>query len=123
MRKWVARELMMHPTQSPLYDRAGPRRHTAMSALPNSGRCQADRRAWVVERLDVRRHPPEPSHRGAASEPLMLAVTASAAFGVGLGHLTPCSLPGVDESAISNGTTDFLELFTLSELESLAAMA
>jgi hypothetical protein len=54
-------------------------------------------------------------------EQLMLAVTASAAFGVGLRDLEALlNYLEVDEGRHFKWNTEFLELFTLSELESLA---
>lgn len=123
-RKWAARELMMQPE----------RNRRVMIALARAGHTGDVRTAefghvarriagpWVVERLDFAAILPEAEAIDAQHlEPLMLAVTASAAFGVGLHGLDALlNYLEVDEGRHFKWNTEFLELFTLSELESLA---
>lgn len=123
-RKWAARELMMQPE----------RNRRVMIALARAGHTGDVRTAefgqvakriagpWVVERLDFAAILPEAEAIDAQHlEPLMLAITASAAFGVGLGDLDALlNYLEVDEGRHFKWNAEFLELFTLSELESLA---
>lgn len=78
--------------------------------------------SWMVERLDFAAILPEANAIDAQHlEQLMLAVTASAAFGIGLHDLEALlNYLEVDEGRHFKWSTEFLELFTLSELESLA---
>ncbi len=123
-RKWAARELMMQPERNRrvmiALARAG---HTGDVRTAEFG--QVARRIagpWVVERLDFAAILPEADAIEAQHlEQLMLAVTASAAFGVGLRDLEALlNYLEVDEGRHFKWNTEFLELFTLSELESLA---
>ncbi len=123
-RKWVARELMAQPE----------RNRRVMIALVRSGHAGDVRTAefgqvakriagpWVVERLDFAAILPEAEAIDAQHlEQLMLAVTASAAFGIGLRDLDALlNYLEVDEGRHFKWNAEFLELFTLSELESLA---
>ncbi|HQU79856.1 MAG TPA: PRTRC system ParB family protein [Azonexus sp.] len=123
-RKWAARELMAQPE----------RNRRVMIALARAGHTGDVRTAefgavakriagpWVVERLDFAAILPEAEAIYAQHlEQLMLAVTASAAFGVGLPDLEALlNYLEVDEGRHFKWNTEFLELFTLSELESLA---
>lgn len=123
-RKWAARELMTQPE----------RNRRVMIALARSGHTGDVRTAefgqvaqriagpWVAERLDFAAILPEADAIDAQHlEPLMLAVTASAAFGVGLRDLDALlNYLEIDEGRHFKWNTEFLELFTLSELESLA---
>lgn len=123
-RKWAAGELMAQPE----------RNRRVMIALARAGHAGDVRTAefgqvakriagpWVVERLDFAAILPEAEAIEAQHlEPLMLAVTASAAFGVGLRDLDALlNYLEVDEGRYFKWNTEFLELFTLSELESLA---
>ena len=76
----------------------------------------------VLERLDFAVALPEADAIDAQHlEQLMLAVTASAAFGVGLRDLEALlNYLEVDEGRHFKWSTEFLELFTMSELESLS---
>lgn len=123
-RKWAARELMAQPE----------RNRRVMIALARSGHAGDVRTAefgqvakriagpWVVECLDFAAILPEAEAIDAQHlERLMLAVTASAAFGVGLPDLGALlNYLEVDEGRHFKWNAEFLELFTLSELESLA---
>jgi len=123
-RKWAAKELMAQPE----------RNRRVMIALARSGHTgdvktiefgQVAKRIagpWVVERLDFAAILPEADAIDAQHlEQLMLAVTASAAFGVGLRDLDALlNYLEVDEGRHFKWNAEFLELFTLSELESLA---
>ncbi|ENO99167.1 ParB family protein [Thauera phenylacetica B4P] len=123
-RKWAARELMAQPE----------RNRRVMIALARCGRtgdvrtrefgAAAKRIAgpWVLERLDFAAALPEADAIGAQHvEQLMLAVTASAAFGVNPRDLEAMlSYLDVDERKHFKWNAEFLELFTMSELESLA---
>jgi len=123
-RKWAAKELMAQPE----------RNRRVMIALARAGHsgdvrtiefgAAAKRIAgpWVVERLDFAAILPEANAIDAQHlEALMLAVTASAAFGVGLRDLDALlNYLEVDEGRHFKWNAEFLELFTLSELESLA---
>lgn len=123
-RKWAAKELIAQPE----------RNRRVMIALARSGHTgdvrtiefgvAAKRIAgpWVVERLDFAGILPEADGIDAQYlEQLMLAVTASAAFGVGLRDLEALlNYLEVDEGRHFKWSTEFLELFTISELESLA---
>ncbi len=123
-RKWAAKELMAQPE----------RNRRVMIALARTGHsgdvrtiefgAAAKRIAgpWVVERLDFAAILPEAEAIDAQHlEQLMLAVTASAAFGVGLRDLEALlNYLEVDEGRLFKWNAEFLELFTLSELESLA---
>lgn len=123
-RKWAAKELMAQPE----------RNRRVMIALARSGHAgdvktiefgaAAKRIAgpWVVERLDFAAILPEADAIDALHlEQLMLAVTASAAFGVGLHDLEALlNYLEVDEGRHFKWSTEFLELFSISELESLA---
>jgi ParB family chromosome partitioning protein len=123
-RKWAARELMMQPE----------RNRRVMIALARCGHTGDVRTAefgevaqriagpWVVERLDFAGILPEAAAIDKQHlEQLTLAVTASAAFGVGLHDLEALlNYLEVDEGRHFKWSTEFLELFTISELESLA---
>lgn len=123
-RKWAAKELMAQPE----------RNRRVMIALARSGHTgdvktiefgQVAKRIagpWAVERLDFAAILPEAEAIDAQHlEQLMLAVTASAAFGVGLRDLDALlNYLEVDEGRHFKWNAEFLELFTLSELESLA---
>ena len=122
-RKWAARELMAHPE----------RNQRVMIALALSGRA-ADVRsaefARVVGKItgDMKetgfsRFLPKADAIDARHlERLILAMTASAAFGVGLGDLNALlNYLQVDERQHFKWSAEFLELFTLSELDSLAS--
>jgi len=123
-RKWAARELMAQPE----------RNRRVMIALARCGHTGDVRTAefgqvaqrivgpWMVERLDFAAILPEANAIDAQHlEQLMLAVTASAAFGIGLRDLEALlNYLEVDEGRHFKWSTEFLELFTLSELESLA---
>lgn len=123
-RKWAAKALMAQPE----------RNRRVMIALARSGHAGdvrtiefgqvAQRIAgpWVVERLDFADILPEAEAIDAQHlEQLMLAVTASAAFGIGLRDLEALlNYLGVDERHHFKWDTEFLELFTMSELEALA---
>ncbi|MBI5861311.1 MAG: PRTRC system ParB family protein [Rhodocyclales bacterium] len=123
-RKWAAKELMAQPE----------RNRRVMIALARSGHTGDVRTIefgaaakgiagpWVVERLDFASILPEADAIDAQHlEQLMLAVTASAAFGVGLRDLEALlNYLEVDEGRHFKWSTEFLELFTVSELESLA---
>lgn len=124
-RKWAAKELMAQPE----------RNRRVMIALARCGHtgdvrtiefgAAAKRIAgpWVVEHLDFVAALPEADTIGVQHlEQLMLAVTASAAFGVGLRDLEALlNYLEVDEHRHFKWNAEFLELFTLSELEALAA--
>ena len=123
-RKWAAKELMAKPE----------RNRRVMIALARCGHtgdvrsiefgAAAKRIAGpcVLERLDFAVALPEADAIDAQHlEQLMLAVTASAAFGVGQRDLEALlNYLEVDEGRHFKWNTEFLELFTLSELESLA---
>jgi PRTRC genetic system ParB family protein len=123
-RKWAAKELMAQPE----------RNRRVMIALARCGHTGDVRTAefgqvaqrivgpWMVERLDFAAILPEANAIDAQHlEQLMLAVTASAAFGIGLCDLEALlNYLEVDEGRHFKWSTEFLELFTLSELESLA---
>lgn len=123
-RKWAAKELMAQHE----------RNRRVMIALARSGHTGDVRTAefrqvakriagpWVVERLDFADILTEADAIDAQHlEQLMLAVTASAAFGVGLRDLDALlNYLEVDEGRHFKWNVEFLELFTLSELESLA---
>lgn len=124
-RKWTAKELMAQPE----------RNRRVMIALARCGHtgdvrtiefgAAAKRIAgpWVLERLDFVTALPEANAIDAQHlAQLMLAVTASAAFGVGLCDLEALlNYLEVDERRHFKWNAEFLELFTLSELEALAA--
>jgi len=124
-RKWAAKELMAQPE----------RNRRVMIALARCGHtgdvrtiefgAAAKRIAgpWVLERLDFGAALPEADAIGVQHlEQLMLAVTASAAFGIGLRDLEALlNYLEVDERRHFKWNAEFLELFTLSELEALAA--
>ncbi|NTV70061.1 MAG: PRTRC system ParB family protein [Azonexaceae bacterium] len=123
-RKWAARELMAQPE----------RNRRVMIALTRSGHTgdvrtiefgAAAKRIvgpWAVERFDFAAILSEAEAIDAQHlEQLMLAVTASAAFGVGLRDLDALlNYLEVDEGRHFKWNAEFLGLFTLSELESLA---
>lgn len=124
-RKWAAKELMAQPE----------RNQRVMIALARCGHtgdvrtiefgAAAKRIAgpWVLEHLDFAAALPEADAIGVQHlEQLMLAVTASAAFGIGLRDLEALlNYLEVDERRHFKWNAEFLELFTLSELEALAA--
>lgn len=124
-RKWAAKELMAQPE----------RNRRVMIALARCGHtgdvrtiefgAAAKRIAgpWVLGRLDFVTALPEADAIDAQHlAQLMLAVTASAAFGVGLRDLEALlNYLEVDERRHFKWNAEFLELFTLSELEALAA--
>jgi PRTRC genetic system ParB family protein len=124
-RKWAAKELMAQPE----------RNRRVMIALARCGHtgdvrtiefgAAAKRIAgpWVLERLDFVAALPEADAIDAQHlDQLMLAVTASAAFGVGLSDLEALlNYLEVDEHRHFKWNAEFLKLFTLSELEALAA--
>jgi PRTRC genetic system ParB family protein len=122
-RKWAARELMTHPE----------RNQRVMIALALSGRAadvHSAEFARVVGKItgDMKetgfsRFLPKADAIDARHlERLILAVTASAAFGVGLGDLNALlNYLQVDERQHFKWSAEFLELFTLSELDSLAS--
>ena len=123
-RKWAAKELMGQPEHN----------RRVMIALARSGHTGDVRTAefgqvtqriagpWLVERLDFAAILPEADAIDAQHlDWLMLAVTASAAFGVGLRDLEVLlNYLGVDERRHFKWDSAFLELFTMSELEALA---
>ena len=123
-RKWAAKELMVQPE----------RNRRVMIALARCGHTGDVRSAefgqvaqriagpWMVEHLDFAVALPEAEAIDAQHlEQLMLAVTASASFGVGQRDLEALlSYLEIDEGRHFKWNTEFLELFTLSELESLA---
>lgn len=123
-RKWAAKELMAQPE----------RNQRVMIALARCGHtgdvrtiefgAAAKRIAgpWVLEHLDFAAALPEADAIGVQHlEQLMLTVTASAAFGIGLSDLEALlNYLEVDEHRHFKWHTEFLDLFTLSELESLA---
>lgn len=123
-RKWAARELMAQPE----------RNRRVMIALARCGHT-GDVRAvefgaaakriagpWVLERLDFAAALPEADAIGVQHlEQLMLAVTASAAFGLNQRDLEALlNYLDVDERKHFKWNPEFLELFTMSELEALA---
>jgi len=124
-RKWAARELMAQPE----------RNRRVMIALARCGHAgdvrtiefgAATKRIagpWGLERLDFPAALPEADAIGVQHlEQLMLAVTASAAFGVNQRDLEALlSYLDVDERKHFKWNPEFLELFTMSELEALAA--
>ena len=123
-RKWAARELMIQPERNRrvmiALARAG---HTGDIRTVEFGEvAQRIAGPWVVERLDFAAILPEADAiDGPHLEQLMLAVTASAAFGVSLRDLEALlNYLEVDEGRHFKWSTEFLELFTMSELESLA---
>ena len=123
-RKWAARELMIQPERNRrvmiALARAG---HTGDIRTVEFGEvAQRIAGPWVVERLDFAAILPEADAiDGPHLEQLMLAVTASAAFGVSLRDLEALlNYLEVDEGRHFKWSTEFLELFTISELESLA---
>lgn len=123
-RKWAAKELMAQPECN----------RRVMIALARSGHTgdvrmaefgQAARRIsgpWIVEGRDFGRTLPDAAAIDAQHlDRLMLAVTASAAFGLNLQDLEALlNYLGVDERRHFTWDSQFLELFTMSELEALA---
>lgn len=123
-RKWAAKELMAQPEQN----------RRVMIALARSGHtgdvrtiefgqvAQRIAGPWGGERHDFAGILPEADAIDAQHlDRLMLAVTASAAFGVGLRELEVLlNYMGVDERRHFKWDAEFLELFTMSELEALA---
>lgn len=123
-RKWAARELMAQ----------SERNRRVMIALARCGHtgdvrtvefgAAAKRIAgpWVLERLDFAAALPEADAIGVQHlEQLTLAVTASAAFGVNQRDLEALlNYLDVDERKHFKWNPEFLELFTMSELEALA---
>lgn len=121
-RKWAARDLMAQPE----------RNHRVMVALALSGHAGDVRSAefeQAVKKITretkgacFRGHLHDADGIGAQHlERLMLAVTASAAFGVGQSELEVLlNYLEVDESRHFKWNAEFLELFTISELDALA---
>ncbi|WP_428422825.1 PRTRC system ParB family protein [Methylibium sp.] len=123
-RKWAAKDLMVQPE----------RNRRVMIALARSGHAgdvrmaefgQAARRIsgpWVVEGRDFGRILPDADAIDTQHlDRLMLAVTASAAFGLNLQDLEALlNYLDVDERRHFTWDSQFLELFTMSELEALA---
>nr|WP_297383510.1 PRTRC system ParB family protein [uncultured Roseateles sp.] len=123
-RKWAAKELMAQPE----------RNRRVMIALARSGHTghvrmaefgQAARRIsgpWIVEGRDFGRILPDAAAIDARHlDRLMLAVTASAAFGLNLQDLEALlNYLGVDERRHFTWDSQFLELFTMSELDAVA---
>lgn len=124
-RRWAAKELMTQPE----------RNRRVMIALARCGSTGdvrtiefgvASKRIagpWVLERMDFAAALPEADAIDAKHlEQLMLAVTAAAAFGVNQHDLEALlNYLQVDERKHFKWNTEFLELFTMSELEALAA--
>lgn len=123
-RKWAAKELMAQPERNRrvmiVLARSG---HTGdVRTIEFGAAAKQIAGSWVVEQLDfagilLEADAIDKQHL----EQLMLAVTASAAFGIGLRDLEALlNYLEIDEGRHFKWSTEFLELFTLSELESLA---